>query len=159
MPSIKPKLHNRPVDEIWRKLVFNTNVIADYVISNYGVVYNWKRKKAYFGWFSMGRKGAFGSRVNVCVAGCTRPIHRLVMMSFKPISRHPPAAISKKDWHITPEIVKKYLAECIIVNHIDHNPKNNHISNLEWVTPGENTRKSIEHFKATGFHGKDVHGK
>jgi hypothetical protein len=29
-----------------------------------------------------------------------------------------------------------------LVNHIDSNPKNNHHSNLEWVTPKENLNKS-----------------
>lgn len=28
-----------------------------------------------------------------------------------------------------------------VVNHIDHNPKNNHLSNLEWVTQKENSNK------------------
>lgn len=28
-----------------------------------------------------------------------------------------------------------------VVNHIDHNPKNNNLSNLEWVTQAENTNK------------------
>lgn len=34
------------------------------------------------------------------------------------------------------------------VNHIDHNPKNNHVSNLEWCTHQEN----IDHMMAAGRH-------
>lgn len=35
-----------------------------------------------------------------------------------------------------------------VVNHIDHNPKNNHISNLEYVTHKENCNKSSKNTRA-----------
>jgi len=50
-------------------------------------------------------------------------IHRLLMESFIPNSDP-----------------KKYKH----VNHIDGNKENNDLSNLEWVTPGENTRHAIK---------------
>lgn len=31
-----------------------------------------------------------------------------------------------------------------IVNHIDHNPENNNLFNLEWVTPHDNMNKNLE---------------
>jgi hypothetical protein len=32
------------------------------------------------------------------------------------------------------------------VNHIDNNPRNNHVSNLEWVTPQENTNHWVKFY-------------
>lgn len=60
--------------------------------------------------------------------GCSSPhwilLHRLVMLTWKP----------------TPE------AEDLTVDHLDHNKRNNALSNLEWVTQEENVRRAAEDY-------------
>lgn len=51
-------------------------------------------------------------------------LHRLVMLTWKP----------------TPE------AEDLTVDHLDHNKRNNALSNLEWVTQEENARRAAEDY-------------
>lgn len=50
------------------------------------------------------------------------PIHRLVMLTWRPIK----------------------TAERMTVDHKDHNKRNNHLSNLTWLTPKENEQKGLE---------------
>lgn len=52
-----------------------------------------------------------------------RKVHRLSMIAFNPVPGY----------------------QNLEVNHKDGNKLNNHISNLEWVTPKENTQHAIEH--------------
>lgn len=64
--------------------------------------------------------------------GIIRQVHRLVLMSFRPITN--------------PE---KYH-----VNHIDGNPSNNRLDNLEWVTNGQNKQHALA--LKLGLHNKSV---
>lgn len=50
------------------------------------------------------------------------PIHRLVMLTWRPIN----------------------TAKRMTVDHRDHNKRNNHLSNLIWLTPEENVQKGLE---------------
>ena len=63
--------------------------------------------------------------INVSIDGKTKGIavHRAIMMSFCPEGK---------------------LDDTYQVNHIDGNKRNNHIDNLEWVTPRQNMRHSID---------------
>ena len=70
-------------------------------------------------------------------------LHRIVMETFKPLEQFPPKRL-KNDWNIAPDSFKSWVKETALVNHIDHNPDNNHIDNLEWMTPRENSRSAIK---------------
>jgi hypothetical protein len=75
----------------------------------------------------------------------TIPLHQMVCETFHPFPK--PSSITSTDWKKTPKSVKRLVQNNFQVNHIDHNNKNFHPSNLEWVDAKENVRKYQEHRK------------
>lgn len=75
----------------------------------------------------------------------TIQVHSIVCETFhkKPF----PDILNKKQWAAIDEEVREILIEHLThadrfqVNHIDHNQRNYHPSNLEWVTQRENIQK------------------
>ena len=73
-------------------------------------------------------------------------IHQLVMQTFKPFEKFLPKEINKEDYDKVPESMKVFIRQAFIVNHIDHDKKNNNVNNLEWITIKANGHKAVKHY-------------
>ena len=73
-------------------------------------------------------------------------IHQLVMQTFKPFEKFLPKEINKEDYDKVPESMKVFIRQAFIVNHIDHDKKNNNMNNLEWITVKANGHKAVKHY-------------
>lgn len=71
--------------------------------------------------------------------------HRVVAETL--VSFPLPEGVTKTEWKKTPASVKKILNSMYQVNHIDHNHRNFHPSNLEWVTSKQNAIAYQKHRK------------
>ena len=87
----------------------------NYLISNYGYVLNTKFNRKVLGRYAAKNKLSYS--VSLCKNSLCKNhlLNRLVAKAFIPNPKEKPE-----------------------VNHIDNNPSNNHVSNLEWVTGKEN---------------------
>jgi hypothetical protein len=72
-------------------------------------------------------------------------VHKLVMEAFRPMDKYPPDRL-KDCWNDIPESAKTWIKQTVLINHIDHDPSNNHVDNLEYVTPRENSRAATKHY-------------
>tara|TARA_R100000005_G_C4946881_1_gene169036 strand:+ start:49 stop:981 length:933 start_codon:yes stop_codon:yes gene_type:complete len=75
----------------------------------------------------------------------TMAIHKLVANTHMSVDNFPPERIASVYAYL-PEEVKQWIRETVVINHIDHDPTNNDISNLEYVTPRENCHKAVEQY-------------
>jgi len=155
--------------EKWKNIVVDGKVYEKYSVSNLGrVISHLKKNNGKILKPRKSRHRVSGHRVTLLfpkgffndyeyhrapkekLSRRDRGVHQLVMETFFPIDKNPPAPVSAKEWERTPESVKQIVRECIFINHKDHNPANNRLDNLEYVTPRQNSRKAVEHYKKRG---------
>lgn len=115
-------------EEIWVPLSISRPELKDiYYISSYGRVFsngnkNFRNQYSKYLSFEMSNTGYY--RVHLVRKDNTvghYSVHRLVLEAFLPVEN----------------------MEILFVNHKDVNKLNNHLWNLEWTTPEENTRHAI----------------
>jgi len=75
----------------------------------------------------------------------TIAVHKLVAATHMSVDEYPPERIAKS-YPSLPDEVKQWIRETVTVNHIDHDPTNNCIENLEYVTQRENTLKALQYY-------------
>jgi len=89
-------------------------------------------------------QGMVGAANGKCVQR-TMSIHKLVANTHMPVDEFPPERLAD-EYPSLPESVKQWIRETVIINHIDHDTSNNHVDNLEYVTPRQNCHEAIKHY-------------
>jgi len=94
-------------------------------------------------------------------ARITLYLHQLMMGTFRSIYDHPPKEL-EDSWFevITPDMVGQrrippkvidWVRDTVFIDHLDTNPKNNLLDNLEYKKPRDNSRAAIEFYDGN-FH-------
>lgn len=124
--------------------IVDGSVVKDYFVCPEGNVWsckrvNWRKLSP-----TVSGKSAY-PKVKLSILGKMKTLysHRVACESFHKFPT--PEGVTKAEWKITPDKVKRLLGSLYQVNHIDHDHANFHPSNLEWVTVKQNSGKYQEH--------------
>ena len=72
-------------------------------------------------------------------------IHKIVMETFRPMDLYPPEKL-KDCWMDIPVEAKEWIKQTITINHINHDPTDNRLCNLEYTTQRGNTLAAVNFY-------------
>ena len=141
-------------EEIWKPLVRYGKEVPGYMVSTYGRFLGKRNKIMKPNYNATGGyakhqiyvpKGFFGSDYEYH-RHITMRVHRAVMETHRPIKDNPPFNnILTEEYENCSGAVKEWIdnanhwiAATAYIDHIDDDVRNNHVSNLRWVTPKQN---------------------
>jgi hypothetical protein len=131
--------------ELFKTVVVDGVQFSDYMVDRLGNIWSLKGKDPIILKPNISGKSAKYPKVTLCSNGDRKTVfvHRLVCSAWHNFPT--PNGINARAWKRTPSEVKSLLTSLFQVNHIDHNHKNFHPSNLEWVTVKENSQAWQSH--------------
>lgn len=130
--------------ELFKTVVIDGVQISDYMVDRLGNIWSLKRKEP-----KILKPNVSGNvkypKVALSNNGKAKTVlvHRIVCSAWHTFPT--PSGINDRIWKRTPNEVKSLLTSLFQVNHIDHDHKNFHPSNLEWVTVRENSQAWQSH--------------
>ncbi len=129
------------------------------------LIEEWKDIEGYEGLYQVSNLGRVRSLKRTIVdSWCTRVFKGRILKQTEHNGKQPYFYVTLSKNHKNRKIlVHRLVAECFIdndhnkeqVNHIDGNPQNNNVENLEWVTNAENT----QHAYNTGLYVNSKKGR
>jgi hypothetical protein len=129
------------LDQYFLPVRYNGEIVEGYYVDARGCIFSIKKspQEPKLMKYDYARKGYPKIGIKVKYTNKTITVHRLVCESFhiKPI----PEGVTKEEWDNTPKPVKKCFDDYWEVNHKDHNRRNYHPDNLEWVSRSQNVEK------------------
>ena len=68
------------------------------------------------------------------------PVHHMVKLSWHPLENYShEIGITKEEWDSAPQPFKQLAYDTVLIDHIDDDVSNNHLSNLQYSTPLKNS--------------------
>lgn len=159
--AFEDQFNRELIQEEWKPVIYHGLEVPGYQVSNYGnvigprgKVLKWVERAAYpaislmvdkgFAEYDYDKSNSAKNRGRVRVSAS---IHTLVANAFLPMDENLPPIFyeyvtinntSYRQWDLLSDATKQYIRSCLVVDHIDGNKANPHVSNLRYVSPREN---------------------